>query len=174
VVQGSVPLALPEVRLLIKCRVARVAGFVRTARGEVLEAGIGDLNFGSGRVGSHTASSNWQITEKSFEGRVVGPDQLRGANVDVILIECLDIEPVRACTLEPEPITAASKILIGKHLGIDGVRLSIHELAGSVLLAHREILHHVSLTRWTRKVPGNRWGEHPSSTTAKWPAKNKD
>ena len=104
---------------------SKVAGFVSTARGKILEDGAGHLNSGPRSACSHTTSSNWQIADKSFECRIVGPSQLRRTDVDVILVKGLDVEAVRAGTLEPEPILTGGKILTGKYFRIYGVRLSI-------------------------------------------------
>jgi hypothetical protein len=65
-------------------------------------------------VRRQVTSSNWQVVDTSFECRVIGPDQFRRTNGDLILVECFDIVRVRAGTLQPKPIAAGSKILVGK------------------------------------------------------------
>jgi hypothetical protein len=73
-------------------------------------------------------------------------------------VEDFYVEAVCGRTLQPKPVTLVSKILIGKYIGLDGVRGAAHEFVGPVLLRHDEIFHDVGLSIWT----GELLGEHCS------------
>jgi hypothetical protein len=69
----------------------------------------------------------------------------------MVLIENIYVEAIRRRTLEPEPIAAFRKVLIGKNCCVYGIRVAIHEFVDSVLLGHDEVFHDIGLALWTGK-----------------------
>src|SRR5260370_13340611 len=127
------------------------AGLVTTARRVIIECGVGHLDLWSRFSRGDTADRYRQGVHETVEGAVIGPVQLRGTHVDIIMVECLDVEPVCGRTLQPKPITRRPQVLVRINLALDRVRASTHELEGSSLLIHREVIHDIDLTRWACK-----------------------
>src|SRR5580658_6446944 len=99
-----------------------MALLVGVAGGVIAEVSVPDLDFGPGLALRDTTRRDRKILRKPFERCVIRPDEFGGAHVDVGFIEGFYVEAVRGRTLQPKPIAFVSKILIGKYIGIDGIR----------------------------------------------------
>src|SRR5260370_31203525 len=97
------------------------AGLVTTARRVIIECGVGHLDLWSRFSRGDTADRYRQVVNEKFEGAVIGPVQLPGTHVDIIMVECLYVEPVCGRTLQPKPINPRPKILVQIELGIERI-----------------------------------------------------
>src|ERR1700719_2475189 len=98
------------------------ARLVTTARLVIIECSVGHLDLWSRLSRSDAPGRYRQVVNETFEAAVIDPVQLRGTHVDIILVECLDVETVCARTLQPKPITGCRKVLVRIHLGINRIR----------------------------------------------------
>jgi len=127
------------------------AALIRLAIGVEAESRVADALHRRAAVHRDAALGQWGVLLLALKSGVVLPLQLGAADVNVLLVKCLDVEAVRLWTLQPEPVAGRGEVHVGKDLGVTRIRFTAEVVVLAQVLAHDEVLHGVFLTSRTGK-----------------------